>query len=225
MSRDSPLRVSLARTCLRDREMSFAIFYSRNVATIRLLSSFLRSLLRRVVVYRERRGSRVDFHRDTMMNAAMSASERETAWFVASRARARIVSYTCRIAQKLGFTRFRLSQPLSRCFSRRTRERWIYSRSISCDFLPVNLRCRFAHAHGFLGENLHVFRLESAGVVWRKKILALTSLMPRPVILRRAPLSLPSVEGSVKGAKGAIIRKISTLMPAPLLFFSSACSS
>lgn len=67
-------------------------------------------------------GNGVGFHRDTMMNAAMSASRRETAWPAVVRAiRMWRILYT-RIARKLGFTRFRVYTALLDVFSRlRTR--------------------------------------------------------------------------------------------------------
>lgn len=124
------------------------------------------------------RRTRVDFHRDTMMNAAMSAFGARNSMIRSlslspSRASYMVVYtlYVHRIAQKLGFTRFclphfSLSLSLWWCFS--PGERWIYSRSISCDFLPVNLPVtvpRTPHNTcflGFLGENLHMFRLPKA---------------------------------------------------------------
>lgn len=80
--------------------------------------------------------------RHTMTNAAMSASRRETAWFVATP----YMAYITGIARKLGFTRFRVyARPIHFARERErasmhARKRWIYSRSISRDFLPVNLR-------------------------------------------------------------------------------------
>lgn len=103
---------------------------------------------------RREMGSRVDFHRDTMMNAVMSASGRETAWFVALCVVYGTLYTRSGLPKSSGLRDFAfprlfslLSLSLSRCFSSGERENgWIYSRSISRDFLPVNLRCRLPTA-------------------------------------------------------------------------------
>jgi len=78
--------------------------------------------------------NRIGSHRDTMMNAAMSAPRRETARI------ARGIQRTRESAESSGLRDFAarsLSLSVSLALSR---ERRIYSRSISRDFLPVNLR-------------------------------------------------------------------------------------
>lgn len=112
----------------RDREISFANFiFAMPLLFAYLLRPSALSFVR-VAVERSRRS--VGFHRDTMMNAATSASRRETAWFVA----APYMAYITGIARKLGFTRFRvyvvalgalslsLSPPLPFLSARRERE-------------------------------------------------------------------------------------------------------
>lgn len=131
--------------------------------------SFLRSLLCRVVVYSERwdrQGRFSSRHDDECRNVRLGARNSMVCSLMGARThRIRYILYTCRIAQKHGFTRFRLPQPLSRCFSRENARTLDLFALHFVRFSSRKSALLVRTAHGFLSENLHVFRLESAGVV------------------------------------------------------------
>jgi len=170
-------------------------------------------------------------HDDECRNVRLEARNSIVCSFVHARAsRTTICGKHCTpgLLESTEFTRFLRRSP-GAFVAMLSRVRWIYSRSISCDFLPVNLRPlrrrddsrRTTHSlPSSGGKNLHAFRRESEArdggnleknpFSRERRRFATVSVNALPLLspfalsynVRYQVISRSSVESNVKGAKG-----------------------